>query len=397
MSSECPGRPHPRQIEADLETVEFSSTKRRNSSSGRPPVGSAPSIRRVVSEPGPCAPPRRPSRSSSLERQDTEKFGVAASTLDDTDNGDEYDRERFLQLLLGENGIQENNYNSILPMLELQPQVSSYSEPPIITRSFRGADKKKESGFGSTRTGESLPTTCFRPRPIRRRRRAIRRTSTLTPPRLPSRALSESESDDSDSTNTPSANEAADFPGMVPQLVYCKEVDAALPLDCSPCPEKCLSEAPKRPRRSLSPAPNVQDLVDELFDHKKAIDSTKDILASFPNDGTSVAAGPTIAVSDDASAKETKTTGSCRKRNLPVRAKTFSFYNVPHKEKMATFNTDCISLLAVKLQVGRDLKGNPIEKTNQAAARPAPRRGKVLPGRSKTFSFYQTSGVCARA
>lgn len=326
------------------------------------------------------APPKRPSRSSSLEGQ---------MNLDS--DGDEIDHQKFRQLLLGKQDadflsndellvananedleVSESNGLTLSPgFLKLHPRKSSCSAPPKIphrassineratprpTTSSNAFGRIHRDGSGGPQSGrKSLPSSVFRQtlRPDRRRRQRSFIQEMLDPdsegcpkslrlpPKLPSRSESEKSIDGSLRT--------------LPTSGFGSAASAAESASTSQR-STASTDAPKRPRRSLSP-------IDA--------ESIRSILGPSSTENTAVAA--------EVEPNQKIVATATRKRNLLGRAKTFSNHYA---------NKDnCIAMLAKNWDVGQDLSGVPITKLDTAKLT-IPHRKRVPPGRSQTFSFF---------
>jgi hypothetical protein len=451
---------------------------------------SYPMYRRVQSFPRVgsfSGPPRRPSRSTSLERKgqqeltpppaskkNTVKSGRSSSipsalhqpSPDENDESEEeFDRNKFLQLLFGTcssesddmggsaaNNLEDKDHrgstcasrSDSFSFVKLRPRQSWGSAPPTLAGRRRYSCSSSTEKVAAISTDlatrqQSLPLAVFRPtQQVRNRRRRSLIQDMLTPdsetssrsvrlpPRLPSRT-------GSDRSNT--SNNCADpIPAI---LVLCNSalaVSSRSSISMSSSQRSTCEEAPKRPRRSLSPI--FGESLRSLLQQQEEDDANKGeepILrvvegapkkAKAPQSDTATTAITTAAVASSKVAPPT-VRSLPRRRNTPVRAKTFSCITSNVVKETATEKVDrallemmllgvspacsqelmsnfksCISLLAHNLHVGRDVTGVPIpelllandrkDSLWTATAWPAPRRTRVPLGRSKTFTSYQT-------
>lgn len=362
-------------VSGDDESVEFPVLRR---------VGSFP-VTKTTTKVAPCTPPRRPIRSSSLE-------GELMVGLDlDLDEDDEIDHQKFRRLLLGAETYDDDDANSSEQveesttsdgvmgpaMLKLLPRKSSCSAPPKLpsrvgSDSERNTPRITTSGSmvigrinrdarGKRHHRKSLPSSVFRPlQPIRRRRQRSFIQEMLTPDsessakslRLPPKLPSRSESEKSMDGSTRCA---------IPASVFCSSSSFGAETASSSQRSTASTDAPKRPRRSLSPIDG---------------ESLRSLLDPLHPDNTAITEGELNQKIEDSSIMR-------RKRKVPVRAKTFSDYEY-HNHSNDKSNESCIALLSKNFDLGKDFSASPLAKLGLAT----PSRTRVPPGRSRTFSFF---------
>lgn len=402
-----------------------------------------PALQRAESFPLSChsAPPRRPSRSGSFESKDIvssssrrAQFLSKAVSSAKEDSEDEIDHRKFRRLLLGRglssssrDGDDGNDSDDSRPMNDilltsLRYQKSASSAPPKLPNRT-GSDSEDATQHKQVRRTttapcgrqKSLPMAVFRPQPVRRRRRSRMQdmidsengSSMATPPRLPSRTGS----DRSNSSMTGKSDIA--MPGV---LMLCPS---------TPGSKSSTTDAPRRPRRSLSPmcSSTIHSLFNNatMMDDADSLEGDKDleivdmvpVMDNLPEGEPET---PVLLQKDPSPVTAAKGHSQVRKiRKLPGRAKTFSFHTkkiqlledepVLLVTKAPTRNTSCVSLLSTGMMSKGDentVKSledqappsiadlqTSMESIFSSQTWPIPRRTRVTPGRSRTFSFYQ--------
>ena len=208
---------------------------------------------------------------------------------------------------------------------------------------------------------KSLPAVVFRPRPVRRRRRSRIQdmldsengSSLATPPRLPHRT-------GSDCSNSSAAGQSGRVPGV---LMLCPS---------TPGSKSSATDAPRRPRRSLSPL--CGSTIQALF-HKATMVDDADLLELVDNFGSTDQAAMVDNLTNDGQpdiptfvpqnyVSTPCVTSSLAKnivkrrslRKLPVRANTFSFHTKTTRAEgkaavtsslITPRNASCTSLLSM--------------------------------------------------
>ena len=391
------------------------------------------------------APPRRPSRSGSFESKEIvsssrrAKFLSKAVSSAKEDSEDEIDHQQFRRLLLGRglsSSSRDNDGNDsddsrpmsdvLLPSLRYQKSASS--APPKLPSRI-GSDSEDAtnqdihvSRIRRTTTApcgrqKSLPMAVFRPQPVRRRRRSRIQdmidsenvSSLATPPRLPSRT-------GSDRSNNSMTGKGDSMPGV---LMLCPSTPGS----------KSTDTPARRPRRSLSPM--CSSAIHSLFNNATTMDDEdslevevdievadllEPVVDNLPEGGPE---SPVLMQKDPSPVTEAKRNSQVRKnRKVPRRAKTFSFHTKKTQLLQAEpllvatppiRNTSCVSLLSTSMMsTGEDtgtvksLEDPPpsiadlhasMESILSSKTWPRPRRTRVAPGRSRTFSFYQSAST----
>lgn len=338
-------------------------------------AGSFPMVKAAV------VPPRRPSRSSSLERE-----------MEDSEE-DEIDRQKFLQLLLGEEVVEEattassaaesqsntKHTNANANANENRPKMkhnkSSSSAPPKFP-SRVGSDNEQGNSpkapstpavgrINRDATGRqrlSLPSAAFRPlvRPVRRRRRHKSfiqemlspgsegsSKSLRLPPKLPSRSESERSLDGSSHA--------------IPSSVFCSSAASTASIS-QKSTNTASTDAPKRPRRSLSPIDG---------------ESIRSLLGPISMENAFAAAEKDEQLCKMDFYPPPPPQPAKRKRNLPARANTFCDSYSTTKDKMNQLSME-------------DTTTDPWSKldlpTACSSSSKLPRCTRVLPRRSRTLS-----------
>jgi len=352
-------------------------------------------------------PPRRPLRQESQSKLKSEK-----DTLDDVDSdnededdlhqnhyeeekgcceevectGDEYDHQKFFELLMGSNN---DSQTFCLDPPDLRPRKSSQSAPPKIPHRT-GSDGEDEATAveaamipkTAVHRQKSMPMEVFRPRSIHRRRNRRRSKiqdmlhpdsegsskSIRLPPRMPSRTGSDSEKFRQTRTLVSQIREPS-----VPVVVVSKQDDTTTKVLAAVASPK--TDAPKRPRRSLSPE-DGQSMRSVFKLNLQEIDDHEDVLAVPPpcstaapstaiatptptSKETAVESSPCTAQEDEEKEPETPISPRClvvkKRRKVPRRAQTFNFNRCDNNKK----------ILAKELLAGR------ITATTTASTTPA--------------------------
>ncbi|CAB9513349.1 expressed unknown protein [Seminavis robusta] len=468
-----------------------------------PLVGSSSSVHNNTTGGSSSGPPRRPSRSTSLERSqhncdDTTSCGSSyhhrhLRQEESSDDDDEYDRDKFRQLLMGKCDCastvsgsssfkamrasihsaaattEDEEFDLVSRKKEqgLKPRKSWGSAPPKFpSRMDSDTEKPAAAAVATTPNTQlgtrrpSLPLSVYRAslQGQRRRRRRSKIQDMLNPdsetssksvrlpPKLPSRTESDLSTDAS----------KASIPAV---LVLCNSALAATTQKSSAASvsssQKSTCEAPKRPRRSLSPifGESLRSLIQQQQDddndmmmttnepppvssnttQQPAMMKTTATTCTMESMAVGILARKVRATPrSSTTTATTATTASLalpsiprRKRNLPMRAKTFSFSTkspcssspttevafptLPPSSSRCPPNS-CLALLSHNLTAGRnmegiaiaslysgELSGDSLESLWTATTWPKPKRKKVAPGRSRTFNTsYQPTAIASR-